>query len=624
MLNPVRVCGEMTLPWVGSVMSFNGEDNMIRVSDYIATYLAEYGITHVFLVPGGGAMYLNNSFARHPSIYCVCNHHEQACAIAAEGYARSSGRLAVVNVTSGPGSTNTLTGVLGQWTDSVPVLYISGQMKQETTTALYPLIKLRQLGDQEVNIVEIVRPITKWADTVRNPYSVKNMLEQAIELAITGRPGPVWLEIPLDVQASMIDESLLMTSKHQSVEVDEIVLKSKVHDALSLLQKSKRPLLLAGYGIRIAEAQKLLLEITEQINVPVVTSFNGYDLIPTDHPNFIGRIGLIGDRAGNFALQNADLLLSLGSRNTIRQVGYNWKNFAPKAKKVFVDIDEAELKKPTIEPDIAIHADVGAFLKEIKLCLSDELSVNWDNWLKWAVERKNKYLTENFNTRGEEKKVNPYYFIRELTSNVPSTTLIVAGCGTAWRILFKAGVVKSKQRIFWNSGSCAMGYDLPAAIGACFANPDRNVVCLAGEGSLQMNIQELQTVVHHKLPIKLFILNNGGYHTILQTQMNYFGGHLIGCNNDSGISFPNMKNIAAAYGIPYLNISEHDCMNKLVFDALGLPGPVICEVQLQEYEITPRVTSSRMSDGTMRSNSLENMYPFLNQEEIEANMIEPE
>ncbi|HWR59273.1 MAG TPA: thiamine pyrophosphate-binding protein, partial [Thermodesulfovibrionales bacterium] len=472
---------------------------MIKVSDYIVKKLVEHGVRHVFMVTGGGAMHLNDSIGRCKDIEYICNHHEQACAIGAEGYARASGKLAVVVVTSGPGGTNTLTGVIGQWLDSVPVLYISGQVKFETTIASCPEIGLRQLGDQEIDIIDIVRPVTKYAAMVTDPVDIRKSLDKAIHIATHDRPGPVWLDIPLDIQGAMVDEDSLPgynPGEDESI-FDREGLRLRVYQTIELLKEAERPVMIAGHGIRIAGAQELFLDIVGITGIPVVSTFNGFDLIETGHPQFIGRIGTVGDRAGNFALQNADLVLSIGSRNNIRQVSYTWKTYARTAKKIIVDIDPAELRKPTLKPDVAVHGDAKDFLDEFILQVKEKKLPQWDRWLEWCVNRKRRYPVVLPEYEDIEELVNPYYFTKVLSGCMADDAVAVAGNGTACVSMFQAGVVKRGQRIFWNSGCASMGYDLPAAIGACFSNDRKTVICLAGDGSLQMNIQELQTIAHH-------------------------------------------------------------------------------------------------------------------------------
>ncbi len=600
---------------------------MIKLTDYIVQRLIEYGIKHVFMISGGGAMHLNDSVGKRKGLAYICNHHEQASAIGAEGYARASGKLAVVVVTSGPGGTNTLTGVIGQWLDSVPVLYLSGQVKRETTIERCRDIGLRQLGDQEINIVDIVRPVTKFAAQINNPVEVKRLLEKAIYLATHGRPGPVWLDIPLDIQGAMIDEDTLnnYNSEEDLLMFDHDDFRLKVSQTVNLLKAADRPVFLAGNGIRIAGAAQSYRLLIEQMGIPVLSTFNGFDLIPTEHPQFVGRIGTVGDRAGNFALQNSDLLLSVGSRNNIRQISYNWETYARGAKKVIVDIDAAELKKPTIKPDLAIHADAGSFLQELSSQLYCKKLPSWDSWRDWCIERKKKYSVVLPEYEEASEFVNPYYFIKTLCECLENDAIVVAGNGTACVVLFQAGIVKEGQRFFWNSGCASMGYGLPAAIGACFAAGKKQVVCIAGDGSLQMNLQELQTVVQHDLPVKLFVLNNKGYISIKQTQDNFFSGRHTACDATCGVSFPDIRKIAAAYGLPSKIIIEQKTMKKEIQNILNAPGPLICEVRLaDDYKFAPKLSSENKPDGRIVSKPLEDMYPFLDREEFRGNMLVPE
>ena len=590
----------------------------MRVADYIFKYLADYGIRHVFLVVGGGAMHLNDALKKEKRIKYVCHHHEQAAAIAAEGYARASGNLAVVSVTSGPGGTNALTGVIGQWLDSVPVLYLSGQVKFETTIASAPNSGLRQIGDQEINIVDIVRPVTKYAKMITDPESIKSELEKAIHFAVSGRPGPVWLDIPLDVQGALIEEENLKSENTNNIPlaVEDRVISVVIEE----LQKAKRPLLIAGHGIRISKAKKQFLELVGLLNIPVVTTFNGFDLIASDADNFIGRIGTIGSRAGNFALQNADLVVCLGTRNNIRQISYNWSSFASRAKKIIIDIDDAELHKKTVKGDVLVHSDAKIFITKLLEKIPKGFKVD-EIWLEWCLARKKKYpVVLNEYKIPNENSVHPYYFIEELTTALNNNAIVVAGNGTACVALFQAGIVKAGQRIFWNSGCAAMGYDLPASIGAALAG-NRDVICIAGDGSIQMNLQELQTVRHNNLPIKIFILNNQGYHSIKETQTNYFNGDFIGCNKDCGVSFPDNSKLADLYGLKYFKIDSTSKMRQVINDVLFNPGAVLCEVVLGDYIFAPKLSSKKESDGRIISNPLEDLSPLLPRDEFKENII---
>lgn len=591
----------------------------MRVADYIFQFLADYGVRHVFLVTGGGAMHLNDALKKESRIKYICNHHEQGAAIAAEGYARTKGDLAVVNVTSGPGGTNTLTGVIGQWLDSVPVLYLSGQVKYETTIASVPGSGLRQLGDQEINIIDIVKPVTKYVKMVTDPETIKAELEKAVHIATSGRPGPVWLDIPLNVQGALIDEQSI-----QSGDVNNNFLTTDDDDILSVvekLQKSKRPVLIAGHGIRIAKAKEQFLELVDSLNIPVVTTFNGFDLIASDSDNFIGRIGTLGSRAGNFALQNADIVICLGTRNNIRQISYNWVSFARNAKKIIVDIDEAELRKKTVKGDILIHSDAKDFIVKLLKQIPKGFSCDKE-WIEWCLMRKKKYpVVLDAYKAPNEHSVHPYFFIEKLMSLLDDNALVVAGNGTACVGLFQAGIVKPRQRIFWNSGCAAMGYALPASIGAALAG-NQDVICIDGDGSIQMNLQELQTIKHNNLPIKIFILNNQGYRSIEQTQTAFFEGDFIGCNNESGVSFPDNSKLAYLYDMKFFKINSTNKMEQEIKSVLNHKGPAICEVVLdREYIFSPKLSSEKKADGSIVSKPLEDLYPFLERDEFYSNMI---
>ena len=590
----------------------------MKLSDYVVETLVKYGMQDVFMISGGGAMHLNDSVGKNPSIRYWCNHHEQATAIGAEGYSRVTGKLAAAIVTTGPGGTNTITGVIGQWLDSIPVLYISGQVKFDTTIASCPELGLRQLGDQEINIVDIVRPITKYAEMVRRPQDIRWMLEKAIFTAMDGRRGPVWVDIPLDIQAAEVDVERLEGFQPESCTSD-MGLTTEIETTLDWLRQAKRPLIVAGHGIRFAGAENLLLELLERTGIPVVTSFNGFDLLDSSHPCYIGRPGTIGTRAGNFAVQNADVILFLGTRNNIRQISYNYPEFAEQAKRIVVDIDKSELSKPTLRPGLAVHSDVRLFLEGLLPQVGGLQQTEWQEWLAWLSERKERYpiVLEEYKNSA---KVQPYYFMQVLSECLASDACVVTGNGTASVAYFQAGKVKKGQRVFWNSGCASMGYDFPAAIGACIGRGKKDVVCLAGDGSLQMNIQELATVAYHQLPVKLFVLNNDGYSSIRQTQDNLFSGHHVACGPDSGVGFPNIVKVAEAYGIPAGVISSQENLKQSLQGILRCSGPFVCEVKLEDgYTFMPKVASRRDENGKIISTPLDDMYPFLSRAEMQTN-----
>ena len=592
----------------------------MRVTDYIFKYLADYGVKHVFLVTGGGAMHLNDALKNENRIKYFCTYHEQGAAIAAEGYARAKGSLAVVNVSSGPAVTNALTGVIGQWLDSVPVLYLSGQVKYETTTGSDPNnLSLRQLGDQEINVIEMVKGVTKYAKMITEPQSIKQELNKAVNLATTGRPGPVWLDIPLNVQGALIDEKSLSSEKinNSSLTIEDDTVSSVINE----IKKAKRPIFVAGHGIRIAKAEKEFIKLVDSLKIPVLSTFNGMDLISSKSDNFIGRIGTLGSRAGNFALQNADLIVFFGTRNNIRQISYNWSSFGKNAKKIIVDIDYAELNKKTIKGDIIIQSDAKDFINKLSAKVPKSFNID-KKWKEWCLLRKNKYpiVLREYKV-SNKNSVNPYFFVEELTTMMSENAIIVAGNGSACVVLFQAGIVKSGQRFIYNSGCASMGYALPASIGASLA-VNRDVICITGDGSIQMNIQELQSIKHHKLPIKIFILNNQGYSSMKLTQTTFFNKNFIGCNESSGISFPDNSKLADLYGLKYFKIDSTSKMTDVIKKILSYSGGVLCEVMLtKDYVIAPKLTSERRPDGSMVTKPLEDLYPFLDRDEFLSNMI---
>ncbi len=591
---------------------------MIKVSDYIARRLYELGCRHVFMVTGGGAMHLNDAFASRKSPYQVLfEHHEQACAIAAEGLYRASRNVAVVNVTTGPGGLNALTGVMGQWTDSIPAIYVSGQVKQSTTVGSCRGLGLRQLGDQEVDIIPIVRPISKYAVSIRDAQSVRHEVEKAFHLACSGRMGPVWIDVPMDVQVAMVEESALVPY----VPEPESSSASELGPVLSLIHASERPAIVVGHGVRLAQQGQAVLELLQQLPVPVLTTFGGCDLIADDHPCYAGRIGTQGTRGGNYTLQNADLVLMLGTRNNIRQVSYNWESFARHAKTICVDIDEAELRKPTFRPTVPVHADVADFLRELRDALAARpVAGDFGDWLRWARERTARYPAVRPEHLLPMERIHPYPFFERFTRQLAEDSVVIAGNGTASVGLFQAAVVRGTQRYIWNSGCASMGFDLPAAIGAA-VGLGRDVWCVAGDGSLQMNLQELSTVVFHQMPIKLVVLENGGYASIRQTQENFFGEQ-YGCGPSSGVGFPSMQRLADAYGLPYVCSTrlEDVAADQQLVTQTG--GPVLWEVKLTlDYVFEPKVASRRLEDGRMVSSDLEDMAPFLPRGEHLGNML---
>ena len=593
----------------------------MRVADYIFKFLADRGTEHVFLVTGGGAMFLNDAVGREKRLKYVCNLHEQACAIAAEGYARVTGKPGVVCVTTGPGGTNAITGVAGAWLDSIPMIIISGQIKRATCIASYPELKLRQLGDQELNIVDVVKPITKYAAMVREPQDIRCELEKAYTLAVSGRPGPVWLDIPLDIQAAEIPEKELTGYSLCEDEFHPDIPEELADRVITQLKKSKRPAIVCGIGVRHARAAEKLLSFARKHNIPVLTSISGIDLIESDDPLFFGRPGILGERCANFVMQNSDLLLVIGTRMGIRIIGYAYELVAREACKIMVDIDPAELAKPTFRPDIAVCADAGDFLDRMEEVTQDEFSSS-DKWLAYCRRMRESYPVITDEHRQVTDYVSSYVFPELIGKLCRDNSVIVTGNGIAYTSTFQAIPLKKGIRMFSNEACASMGYGLPAAIGAAFAGKGREVICLTGDGSIQMNIQELQTVKNYALPIKLFVYNNDGYLSIKLTQKSFFNGNFVGSEPGSGVILPDMEKLAAAYGLPYFKLKNNREAEEKLPQILALDGPVITEVMTDPFEVPgPKAASKRLPDGTMISAPLEDLAPFLPREEFRRNMI---
>lgn len=596
----------------------------IKLAQYVAKFLTEHKVGHVFTVTGGGAMHLNDALGHETKLRCIYNHHEQACAIAAEGYARLSGCVAAVCVTSGPGGTNALTGVLGGWQDSIPMFILSGQVKKETTTWSTD-VPLRQLGDQEFQIVDCVKTMTKYSVMVTEPETIRYHLEKAWYLCNHGRKGPVWLDIPLDVQAAQIETDTLagFDEREGSQKEEPVYDCSRAPMILQKISEARRPVILAGTGVRLAGAAKELLQVLEKLRIPVVTAWNAHDLVADDNPYYCGRPGSVGTRGGNFVVQNSDLLLVLGCRMNIRQISYNYKEFAKHACKIVVDIDEAELQKPTVKADMPIHADVKDVLCSIlQAADAEKVGDNYKEWLQWCRDINLQYPAVCRKYYEKQTPVNPYAFIGELGKYLDEKEQVVCGNGSACVVTFQSLLIKQGQRLFTNSGCAAMGYGFPAAIGACIAKDNQRTVCIDGDGSFQMNIQELQTVIYNGLNLKIFILNNNGYHSIRQTQNNLFEPPLVGVCDGNGLSFPDMEKVAYAYGIPFRRIRTLGEIGTQVPELLSMDGPVLCEVIIDpEQNFEPKLSSKVLPDGSIVSPEIDDMYPFLPREEYEANKL---
>ena len=597
-----------------------------RLADYVADFLVEHGIRDCFMVTGGGAMHLNDALGHKEGLLCTYNHHEQACAIAAESYARLDNRIAAVCVTTGPGGTNAITGVVGAWLDSIPMLVISGQVRYDTS-ARGMGVGVRAGGDQEFDITRAVTSMTKYCEMIEDPKRIRYALERSLYEATHGRPGPCWIDIPVNFQGCQIDTDELEEfdplrepgAEVPAVKRDELVA------VLEELSKAKRPVIYSGNGVRLAGAFDMFEQIIRKLNVPVVTGWDNIDMMADDDPLYVGRAGIMGDRPGNWAVQNADFVLAIGSRLSIRQVGYNWQTWARNARVAMVDVDAEELKKPTLHVDMPIHADAGDFLR----ALVDELG-NQDpffaenGWQDRCRSWKKNYPVVLQRHWEDTRQTNVYAFIDALSARLPQGYTTVVGNGSACVVGSHAYHIKTGQRFIINSAIASMGYDLPAAIGACIARERKEIVCITGDGSIQMNLQELQTILTNKLPIKIFVINNDGYHSIRQTQNNLFGEHThVGIGPESGdLGFPELSKLAEAYGYPYAACHANAELPHMLDTVFETPGAFIAEVFVSPEQVfEPKSATKRLQDGSLYSPPLEDLAPFLPREELASQMV---
>lgn len=650
----------------------------IKVSNYIAQKIVEAGINQVFTVTGGGAMHLNDALGHQEGLQCLYQHHEQACAIAAEAYARIHNKIGLLCVTTGPGGTNAITGVVGGWLDSIPMLILSGQVRYDTT-ARWTGLNIRAMGDQEFDIVKSVDCMTKYSEMVIDPLRIRYCLEKALYLAQTGRPGPAWLDIPLNVQGAYVEAEELVGFDAVDYEAGGTgwaepsvhaiakdyagygeyrpVLPGRVsrETARAIIEKirsAERPVLNVGNGVRIAGAHAAFMEVVRLLGIPVVTGWNSQDCMCDEDPLYVGRGGGMGDRPGNLAVQNSDLVFSVGSRLSIRQVGYNYTTWARAAYVIVNDVDAEELKKPSVHVDMRVHADAKELLETMAAVLKEEYDTELPvfgggrglsgmSWNETCRMWKEKYpvIQPKHMEQDDTKEANVYALIRELSSRLNENQITVVGNGSACVVGGHAYIIKKGQRFITNSAIASMGYDLPAAIGACMAAWDpeyvkkdgkpEDIILVTGDGSIQMNLQELQTIIHHRMPMKIFLINNGGYHSIRQTQKNFFGEPLVGIGVDSGLhgndlSFPQMEKLAAAYGYPYVSVRHNRELAEAVEKTLAIDGPAICEVFVTiDQNFEPKSAAKRLPDGTMVSPPLEDLSPFLPEEEMDAMMIIP-
>jgi acetolactate synthase I/II/III large subunit len=618
----------------------------MRFADYLANRLLQAGMNRVFLVTGGGAMHLNDALSRNKRMSVTCFHHEQAAAMAAEGFTRVSGVPCVLNVTTGPGGINALVGVFGAYVDSVPMFVVSGQVKRETCMDCFPQLPLRQLGDQEAPITNMAKSIVKYVHSAMTVTDAVIAVERALYLMRSGRPGPVWLDVPIDVQATLVDESELDriavaerlgqldgrlandTGCHSNtlLELRQLSttnghhIEDQVHEVLQRMRTARRPVILAGTGVQSQAARNAFNRLLNTVEFPVVTGWNALDLIPTAHPNFVGRPGTVGDRAGNLVVQSADLLLVIGCRLNIRQLSYNWKSFAKNAFTVMVDIDAAELDKPTLNINLKINTTTEIFLEQLLQQMENDVPAGYASFLQSAKDVARTYAFRR-NTDANTNVLNPYDFLSGLTEILPEGTTVITGNGAACVMTFQVAEIKKNQRYITNSGCASMGYDLPAAIGAALATTNLSpVVCIAGDGSIMMNLQELQTVAMLNLNMKIIILNNGGYLSIRQTQKSYFPDNEFGTDRSNGLTLPCFKKIADAFGLQYQAIRSSADLNSADFKAVMESGnATVVEAYVDvDQGFSPKLASRINSDGSMSSPELDDMAPFLSREALES------
>ncbi len=591
----------------------------MRVADYIFKYLTDRNADTVFMVSGGQAMFLVDAVFQNKKLNAICTHHEQSAGMSAEAYGRITGKLGIALVTAGPGAVNVINGVAGGWTDSAPMMVISGQssLAHVQYQQEHPI---RQYGIQGINIKPLVEKVTKYFITVDDPSKILYYLGKAYYLALNGRPGPVWIDVPLDVQKMEVPTKLLEEFVPPKDELDEALLRKQVSETLKCLTKAQRPVILVGQGVRLGQAVKEFRQLAEKFQIPVITSRLGIDLINSDHKLYVGRPGNYGERAANFAIQNADLIIAAGCRLASALVGHDPKNFGKYAKKIVVDIDPEELAKPGIEIDLKIQAQVKSFFTE--LLKQGELAVLGDHaeWIRQCNSWKEKYpvVLESYK---KEKPVNSYYFTGKLSELAADDDLVLVDTGTCFHVACQTWKIKKEQRFLTTGGLSSMGYWV-AGIGACLANKRKRTIVITGDGSLQMNLQEFATIKHNNLPLKVFIFNNNGYLLIRHTQKNFMEGRLLGEGPETGVWCPDALKIAKAYGIKGVRISSADEVMRKIKEVMEYKGPVICDVMTPEWQlIIPRISSEKKADGTLVSKPYEDMYPYLSRPELKKNMV---
>jgi acetolactate synthase-1/2/3 large subunit len=592
----------------------------LKLSDYVTGFLVEHGVRDVFVLSGGGIMHLLDSVGSQAELSYFCCRHEQACVVAAEGYARASGRPGVALVTTGPGAINALSGVVGAWYDSIPLIVISGQVRRDL---IADFGKLRQKGPQEGDIRAMAGPVTKYMTTITRPESIRYELEQAFYRAQSGRPGPVWIEIPVDVQALQVDERDLVGFEPPSDQplLHGADLQAAASAVADELRNAKRPLIVAGAGIRLAHAEGRLAELMDVLQVPVVAPDSGKDLVPEDHPLNVGVFGAAAQRRANFAVQNCDLLVTLAAGLSAKKVGFGYRDFAARARKIIVDIDLGQLENQVIGADKRVHGDVGPFLDALIADARLNPIPPRLRWLDACSSWKKRYPPIADDHLVETGYINSYVFMGALSDAMAAHDLLVTGNGLESVSFVQAFRVKPGQRAFTNFNWGSMGWDLPLAIGACLGSGGRRTVCVAGDGTLQMNLQELMTIRHYDLPVAVFVFNNGGYSTIRATQRSLLDGRIVASDPATGVDDPDFEALSQAFRLPYHRLANSEGLAEGIGAVLAECGPVLCEVMISpDQEITPKASAFRRPDGSLESRPLEDMYPFLPREEVYENM----
>ncbi len=589
----------------------------MRLSDFVIEWLVSKNINDIFTVSGGGSIALCDAIANSNSMNYYCCHHEQAAAFAAEGYSRESSDIGAALFTTGPGGTNAITGVSCAWIDSVPIIFISGQVFSNQTIVN---TKLRQLGVQEINIVDLVKPNTKYAVVLKKPSDIKYELEKAYYYATSNRPGPVWIDIPADFQAKQVNPNKLRSYHIRPKKSDKLYLNDKILLLKEKLSNSKRPIILAGHGVRLSKAQNELIKFAENFNIPISTTWNASDIIESNHNLFVGRPGAFAERGINFIIQNSDLILSIGTRLPFMVTSYNSKDFGRNAFKIMVDIDINETLKDSFDIDLPIKSDALIFLKTLNN--NNEIKCNPEkSWLNFCKSLRNKYPIVDKIKRKKSKYINSYVFIEQLSKVASNKVSIITDMGLSFVGTHQAYKIKKSQKLFTNSGHAPMGWGLPAAFGASVFNKERQIICITGDGGIMMNIQELATIMHHKPNIKIFLYNNKGYLTIKQTQQLGFNGRLMG-SEDKDLSFPKFDLIAKAHGIPYISLDGFSNLSKAINNFLNIKGPAICELILDpEQPQVPKAINQKDKDGNTIVSKFEELYPFLSQDEIRENLL---